>query len=193
MGLGGGVAQHFRSPKGKGGPALGTWGLCGCGLVRSAAATLTEAGLLLQAQPSTPSATSGCCGRFPARPVRAPRVRLAREHCVPLRGRSHKLDSARVQDKQAEAKAVLQRAEQARAEQPENQGLTAADWSDQRDKIMAAQKTIAHYDGTFFAMVQELDRPHQEIHACVSTRLRVRVRPPDCGPAEERDDGLRGV
>jgi hypothetical protein len=86
-----------------------------------------------------------------------------------------------VQDKQAEAKAVLQRAEQARAEQPENQGLTAADWSDQRDKIMAAQKTIAYYDGTFFAMVQELDRPHQEIHACVSTRLRVRVRPPDCG------------
>ena len=67
----------------------------------------------------------------------------------------HKLDSARVQDKQAEAKAVLQWAEQARADQPENQGLTAADWSDRRDKIKAAQKTIAHYDGTFFAMVQD--------------------------------------
>jgi hypothetical protein len=26
-------------------------------------------------------------------------------------------------------------------------------------------------------MVQDLDRPHQEIHACLSTRLRVRVRP----------------
>jgi hypothetical protein len=36
----------------------------------------------------------------------------------------HKLDSARVQDKQAEAKVVLQWAEQARADQPENQGLT---------------------------------------------------------------------
>jgi hypothetical protein len=72
--LGGGVVQHFRSPKGKGGPALGTWSLCGCGLVRSAAATLTEAGLLLHAQPSTPSASSGCCGRLPERPVRAPRV-----------------------------------------------------------------------------------------------------------------------
>ncbi len=137
----------------KGGPALGTWSLCGCGLVRSAAATLTEGGV--QAQPPTPSATPGCCGLLPERPVRAPRVRLAREHCVPLRGRSHKLDSARVQDKQAEAKAVLQWAEQARADQPENQGLTAADWSDRRDKIKAAQKTIAHYDGTFFAMVQD--------------------------------------
>jgi hypothetical protein len=60
-----------------------------------------------------------------------------------------------VQDKQAEAKAVLQRAEQARAEQPENQGLTADDWSDRRDKIKAAQKITAHYNAMFYAMVQE--------------------------------------
>jgi hypothetical protein len=73
-----------------------------------------------------------------------------------------------VQDKQAEAKAVLQRAEQARADEPENQGLTAADWSDQRDKT-SLQRFLCHG--------ARLDRPHEEIHACVSTRLRVRVRP----------------
>jgi hypothetical protein len=46
MGLGGGVPQHFWSPKE--GRALGTWSACGGRHLRPVAATLHEGGLLLQ-------------------------------------------------------------------------------------------------------------------------------------------------
>jgi hypothetical protein len=67
----------------------------------------------------------------------------------------HKLDSTTALVKKAEAKLLLERAAQARADQPEYQTFTSSDWSDLRDKIKAAQKITAHYNAIFYAMVQE--------------------------------------
>ena len=66
----------------------------------------------------------------------------------------HRFDKDGRQLELDKARQFLTKAAQARADMPEYQHFTVAEWGEMRDKIKAAQKTVAHYDATFFALVQ---------------------------------------
>ena len=66
----------------------------------------------------------------------------------------HRFDKDGRQLELDKARQFLTKAAQARADMPEYQHFTVVEWGEMRDKIKAAQKTVAHYDATFFAMVQ---------------------------------------
>ena len=66
----------------------------------------------------------------------------------------HALDNFKLVADVAAAKATLKKAEEARADHPAYHTYKEADWIKLREDIKVAQKTIAHYDGTYVAMLQ---------------------------------------
>ena len=66
----------------------------------------------------------------------------------------HALDNFKLVADVAAAKATLKKAEEARADHPAYQAYKEAEWITLREDIKAAQKTIAHYNGTYIAMLK---------------------------------------
>lgn len=162
MGLGGGVPQHFWSPK-EGGKVPVPWGLgahvgvdiCGRLQPLSMKVDCYSKHCRPHPVPTQAEVSQSCedlCDRLEFDTLKCKVFLLADGRTNPLK---HKLDSTTALVKKAEAKLLLERAAQARADQPEYQTFTSSDWSDLRDKIKAAQKITAHYNAMFYAMVQE--------------------------------------
>ncbi len=95
--------------------------------------------------------------------VRSPRVRHAQLQGVSARGRSHQpaqaqLDSTTAPVKKAEAKLLLERAAQARANQPQDQGGA-------EDHCSLQRHVLRHGAG--------MDEQHQQIRAILPPRLSI--------------------
>jgi hypothetical protein len=100
----------------------------------------------------------------------------------------HRFDKDGRQLELDKARQFLTKAAQARADMPEYQHFTVVEWGEMRDKIKAAQKTVAHYDATFFALVQ-----NWIVRTKRAERVLLRVAAYEWDPyAGTRVRGLRG-